>query len=219
MLAECGHDDAWYDDMHVLIRRFDEFWPTAAQTPEERLNALVRLVAYCTLGFLAYKRDLKYVLFGLTAILVVTLVYRHVAEAEVVAEAREPTRRVRRTSRPPAFGGLPPSTRAPLRRRCTPSSPSNPFANMLLSDLAANPARAPACKYDEHKDLIRKNFNEGLVRNEYDVFEKENSQRQFMTMPVTTATADTIAFAQYCYGNAGRATCKEEPSRCTGAFP
>ena len=127
--------------------------------------------------------------------------------------------RASRVSRVPAVGGVPSPTPARLQQTCTKSTPDNPFANVLLSDLADDPARPPACKFDAHSDLIEKNFNMGLVRNEYDVFDKESGMRQFMTMPVTTATADTVAFAHYCYGNAGRPTCKEDPSRCTGAFP
>lgn len=121
---------------------------------------------------------------------------------------------------PHPMAGTPvPSFSRPDHHACTLSTPDNPFANMLVSDLATNPGRPPACKYDVHKHLIRENFNRGLVRNAYDVYEKENSQRQFMTMPVTTSVPDTLAFARFCYGNAGRPTCKEDPSRCTGNFP
>lgn len=122
-------------------------------------------------------------------------------------------------TRPATMGGIKVPHVQPAKAECTKSTPDNPFGNMLLSDLATNPGRAPACKYDDQKDLVRSNFNIGLVRNAYDVYEKENSQRQWMTMPVTTSAPDTIAFAQFCYGNAGRPTCKEDPSRCTGAFP
>jgi hypothetical protein len=59
---------------------------------------------------------------------------------------------------------------------------------------------------------IRKNFNKGLFRNLDDVYEVENSQRQFVTMPVTTSAPDTIAFAEYLFGN--KKTCKEDPSLC-----
>ena len=117
------------------------------------------------------------------------------------------------------MGGVRVKNALKARRACTLSTPDNPFANVLLTDLADRPNRPPACKYDDQKDLIRDNFNRGLVRNVYDVYEKENSQRQWMINPVTTSTPDTVAFAQFCYGNAGRKTCKEDPSKCTGAFP
>ena len=75
--------------------------------------------------------------------------------------------------------------------------------------------RAPACDYDDMRADISKNFNEGLYRNITDVYDRENSQRQFMTNPVTTNIPDTVAFAQFAYGSEARG-CKELPSQCTG---
>lgn len=201
-------DDAWYNDIGVLARRPDEFWPTGEHTAEERLNALVRLVAYTSLGVFLYRTQAKFVAFGLGAVLLLSMVHmRDRRQPRADGGAGKPVWRKAQSG---------PRGKAPA---CTLSTPNNPFANMLVSDLATNPGRPPACKYDDQADLIEKNFNQGLVRNMYDVYDRENSRRQFMTMPVTTASADTIAFAQFCYGNAGRSTCKEDPKRCTGAFP
>lgn len=220
-----GTDRAWYNDVRALVRRPEEFWPSLTHNPDERLNSIVRLLAYVTLGVSLHRRDTKYMPFGVLAIAVVS--FAHLGAFGGAARAAacgrpHPTtgRRGDGQAACPAVGGIRrDSAQKPARLACTLSTPNNPFANMLLSDLASNPGRPPACKYDQHKDLIRHNFNRGLVRNAYDVYEKENSQRQWMTMPVTTSAPDTIAFAQFCYGNAGRPTCKEDPSRCTGAFP
>lgn len=222
-----GADRAWYNDVRALVRRPEEFWPSLTHTPEERLNSIVRLLAYVTLGVSLHRRDTKYVPFGVLAIAVVSFAHLGAfggrpgagwaaGRASCGGQGRKSGGEVVC----PAMGGIRRgSPQKPSQLACTLSTPNNPFANMLLSDLATNPGRPPACKYDQHKDLIRHNFNRGLVRNAYDIYEKENSQRQWMTMPVTTSAPDTIAFAQFCYGNAGRPTCKEDPSRCTGAFP
>lgn len=213
-------DTAWYNDVTVLARRPDEFWPSRRQNDQERLNSLVRLVAYTALAIYLYRHDLKFLSFGLGAVSFLSLVHRFGAPREgCCLPGRPPV-----PSRPPPGGGA--ARRSPAARRdgfsteaCTRSTPDNPFANVLLSDLATNPGRPPACTYDAHKDDIAKNFNKGLVRNVYDVYDRENSQRQFMTMPVTTSTPDTTAFVRFAYGSAGRATCKEDPSRCMGSFP
>lgn len=237
-------DAVWYNDVRALVRRPSEFFPMRDQSPEERVNAIVRLIVYCTAAVVVYRRKWKYVLFGLGAVALVSMAYRGSAVTSrggfkggrtggrpysashrtagysttattggTVVDARLPERR------DASVGGLIPPHSLRMSTKCTLSTPDNPFANMLLSDLADRPGRAPACKYDDQADLIRQNFNRGLVRNAYDVYEKENSQRQWMTMPVTTSTPDTVAFAHFCYGNAGRKTCKEDPSKCTGAFP
>jgi len=207
-------DRVWYKDVRVLTRRPREFFPCRDQSSAERLNSIVRLLLYCTLAVFLYRRQFKYLAFGLASVAAVSVAHRGTGLA-----GRPDERRRGLLTREPSTAGKRVGNVLRARPRCTVSTPENPFANVLLSDLADNPGRPPACKYDEHKELIRTNFNRGLVRNVYDVYEKENSQRQFMTMPVTTTTPDTVAFAQFCYGNAGRKTCKEDPSKCTGAFP
>ena len=225
-------DCVWYKDVRVLTRRPSEFFPRRDQSPEERINSIVRLLAYCTLAVYMYKRRPKYFAFGAASIALVSLAYRGTVRrgrgggggggvggrggggGTGGGGGGEGVER-----RVVATGGIRASHSQRAPQQCTLSTPENPFANMLLSDLADNPGRAPACKYDDHKDLITENFNSGLVRNSYDIYEKENNQRQFITMPVTTSTPDTVAFAQFCYGNSGRKTCKEDPSKCTGAFP
>lgn len=222
-------DRAWFQDARVLFRRPAEFWPARDQGPEERLNALVRLVLYASAATALYSRKPKFMVFGIVAVVVVSLAYggcspgpsARSGTARGVASDVVAHRGASACQRPGAAGrgrsqgttGHQPSAGGPS---CTLSTADNPFANMLLSDLATNPGRAAACKYDDHKDLIEENFNKGLVRDVFDVWDRQNNRRQFMTMPVTTASPDTMAFAQFCYGNAGRLPCKEDASRCTG---
>jgi hypothetical protein len=97
---------------------------------------------------------------------------------------------------------------------CTWSSRTNPFANVLLTDYADDPERPPACDYDAMKHDVRRNFNRGLIRSTLDVYERENSQRQFYTTPVTTTYPDTKSFAEFVYGT--KVGCKENTAKCTG---
>jgi hypothetical protein len=90
---------------------------------------------------------------------------------------------------------------------------------MTVGALITDPGRAPACSYDAPgvADEMRRGFNRGLFKNLEDVYEVENSQRQFYTMPVTTSAPDTIAFAEFLYGSRGK-TCKEAPEKCKPWF-
>ena len=87
-----------------------------------------------------------------------------------------------------------------------------------MGALLGDEGRAPACSYDTPgvAKEMRKNFNKGLFRNLDDVYEVENSQRQFYTMPVTTGAPDTIAFAEFLFGR--KKTCKEDPAMCEPRF-
>lgn len=184
-------DKAWYRDVSVLWRHPTEFFPGPDQSSEERINALVRLLLYVSIAAFAYNRNAKTLVLGGAAIAVVSLAFSGAEpfpHAEVIQTAE---------SRPGA---------------CTAPTKDNPFANMLLSDLAKDPNRSAACPYDSVKDDIRKHFNDGLIRNALDVYENENSQRQWYTMPVTNGIPDTGKFADFCYGN--MKSCKSDQTQC-----
>jgi hypothetical protein len=231
---DVGRDPVWYRDVSVLFRRPLEFFPSRDQTAEERVNSMVRLLTYCGLAVFAYNRRPKYLVFTAFAIALVSLAHRSYRSDTITDFVDKESRSVARLAfRDGGKGKGSPGAKteekfAPVQRRestttprdsqagkaCTWSTAKNPFANVLLTDYVDNPDRPPACKYDVMKKDIRANFNRNLIRDAGDVFEKQNSQRQYYTMPVTTTYADTLAFAEFAYGR-GRG-CKDDTSKCTG---
>ena len=57
------------------------------------------------------------------------------------------------------------------------------------------------------KSLIEKNFDEGLFRDISDIFGKNNSQRQFFSVPGGSIPNDQGSFAKWLYSTPP--TCKE----------
>ena len=195
----------WYHNPRVLVTGWRGFFPSRDMSPTERVNSFVRLFLYVSIALALYSRKPMYLVAGMAASSIVSLAYSSgAAGAQETADyENEPV-------------GRRPSSVAAGPQRCTRPTKENPFANMMLSDLADDPDRSAACAYDDVKYEIRDHFNDGLPRNITDVYEKENSQRQYMTMPVTRAIADTKAFAEFAYGSLGIEGCKEDPARCTG---
>lgn len=187
-------DKIWYDDVQVLWRRWKEFFPSAQHTPAERVNALVRLILYATLAIYVYNRQARTLVVGAGAVAVVSFAF-----GQRISHESYPAK----PSQPLVAGGATGS--------CTPPTKDNPFANVLLTDLK-DAQRPPACPYDAVKQDITKHFNAGLFRNAADVYETENSQRQYYTMPVTTTIPDTGSFANFLYG--GMTNCKEDARFC-----
>lgn len=185
-------DPVWYDDIGILPKKWGEFFPRAAMSTEERTNAFVRLILYVTLALYLYNRDARGVVFGALLTLVVSTLHRRTIE--------------------PFAPAIPAETGARTGTSCKKSTPQNPFANYLLTD---NPDDPAACAYDDHKDLIRENFNRNLFRDPEDLYEKQNSQRQFFSMP-HGKVPDTKAFAEFLSGGMSRRVCKEDPTACTG---
>jgi hypothetical protein len=219
MPAQLRSDPVWYQDVGVLFRRYDEFFPARDQSAAERVNSMVRLLAYCTAAVYLFGGKPRYLAFGVMAIAVVTAAYmrppRRACHAGGAGGPQGPDDDEGHDHSDHETRGDRHQTRHVLRasRRCVQSTPDNPFANFLPSD-ARN--RESSCKYDDHADLVERNFAQGLVKNVYDVYDRENGRRQFYTMPVTASLPDTVAFAEWCYGSRGRPSCKEDGSACTG---
>jgi hypothetical protein len=189
-------DLIWYNDVSVLPRHWTEFFPSRDHTSQERVNALVRLVAYATLAAFAYNRQPRTLVMGAATIAVVSVAFSGSTRTETY---------------PNDSSAVVETAEALSDRACTKPTRDNPFGNVLLTDLC-DASRPPACAYDSVKDDITAKFNDGLFRNSSDVYQKENSQRQFMTMPVTTSIPDTGAFANFLYGN--MKSCKTFSADC-----
>lgn len=204
-MASRDRHDAWYDDVRRLWSRPTTFFPTRWQTDGERLDAVVRLLAYCALAATAVSGNPRYLAVGLLGASAVSLAHRATRRATRDGGGRDVP------GVPEAFEDDAPSKTT----ECTPPTWDNPFMNATVGSLMLDPARPPACPYDSVAPRIWKGFDDGLFKDVGDVYNADNSQRQFYTMPVTTAAPDTIAFANFCYGvGGGRKTCKEDPAAC-----
>lgn len=192
-------DPIWFQNMRILLDHPSEIIPSRDQSDAERVNALVRLVMYCSLSVALIRGNAMYVVLGLAIVVIITLSYALGAK---------------QTNKNEAYSNIRPKTLTREKKACYKSNPLNPFGNATVGALLNDEGKPPTCGYDEPgiATQMRKNFNKGLIRNLDDVYEVENSQRQFYTMPVTTSAPDTIAFGQFLFGN--KKTCKEDPSLC-----
>lgn len=98
---------------------------------------------------------------------------------------------------------------------CRKPTVDNPFANIVFADYLDAGNIPEPCNVD-NKDIQKEmNFlyNSSIYRNIEDVFERENSQRIFYTVPVTTIPNKQTEFANWLYKSGP--TCKENSANCT----
>ena len=91
---------------------------------------------------------------------------------------------------------------------------SNPFTNIVFSDyLDANNLAEP-CNIDDPEipNQMQNLYNSSIYRNLSDVWERENSQRMFYTVPIQTIPNNQTDFANWLY-NTGP-SCKENTENC-----
>jgi hypothetical protein len=91
-------------------------------------------------------------------------------------------------------------------KNCNVPTKENPFMNPLLTDLNTDYYEKEACDSYNNKGIqkeIETKFTHDLIRDVNDIFGKENSQRQYYTIP----KHDQGSFARWLY--ATPPTCKE----------
>jgi len=91
----------------------------------------------------------------------------------------------------------------------------NPFTNIVFSDYLDASNLAPACNIDNDQVLkeMENLYNSTIYRNLSDVWERENSQRIFYTVPIQTIPNDQTEFANWLYKTGP--TCHENTENCT----
>jgi len=100
------------------------------------------------------------------------------------------------------------------KNTCRKSTMDNPMMNPNITEFGNNNDPPAACNADddEIKESIKVNFNHQLFRDVDELWERENSQRQFYTMPNTAIPNNQTEFANWLYG--GATACKSDSTAC-----
>jgi hypothetical protein len=161
---------------------------------EEMLNALLRLALYFALAVCIVRRSL-------TSVLLVPLVVAAAALAihKAVTHQRNTRSKLLESmnANTELLSGAPGVCRRP--------SPNNPFMNVLVSDIAADPGRPKACDLSDPRVRRRADHfhSSGQPRNPDDIYNRTTSRRQFYAMPNTEIPNDQTSFAQWLYACSG----------------
>lgn len=166
-------DPFWGDQPAILLHtaRLIEFFPSADQTLEERMNSITRLVIYVAIFLAVYHAQFAPLQIGG---LILAAIYAMWRNQTVV--------------RTEGFNG----------QLCTPPTLENPMMNFLPGDSPDKPA---ACRGPETQAEAEQLLGYQLFEDVEDLYSRAASQRQFVTNPVTTNVPDTKGFASYLYGD------------------
>ena len=99
---------------------------------------------------------------------------------------------------------------APYTGSATVPTPRNPFMNVLIDEIKYNPNRPAAASVMDPNIQISLDdfFRTEFARDPTDVFGRNQSQRQFITMPSTSIPNDVDSYQKWLYKIPGK-TCKE----------
>ena len=192
----------WYTDISILYEKdsITEIFPSKRFDILRKLNAIVRLSILYTLVMYFLKREQKYLVIPLIVMGITWLIWYRQDDIHVDA--------IMKDSISDKIDDLVKIN--DLNTECRVPTKENPFMNPTLDDYGNNSSPPKSCPSYNNKGVQRRVdelFNEDLYRDVKDVFNKNNSQRQFYTVPGSNVPNDQSSFANWLYGTPP--TCKE----------
>lgn len=193
-------DSFWFNEPTILFKRYDIFFPLEGMTNIEKLNSLMRFSIYISGLLLFTRKTLNVLMIPLFFSLLTIFIYKN---NYVKEDSIELTKIIQQNIE---------------EELCQMPTEENPFMNTLITDLDPSVIKKPACKPTKKvRKKTREMFYKNLYRDVNDIYERNNSERQFFTMPNTSKMGmkhgDTIEFANALF-NTG-VSCKEDTSVCT----
>lgn len=195
----------WGNNFEILFQNKTSFFPSSHLSVAQNYNAIVRLLTYISIILIIFTKDTKYILLPLGAMLVTYILFKtYPNQTELF--------------RPISYTSPLQEAQQPCEKECIKPTVDNPFMN--FNYITDDYHRDPGCKAfleetpetEGLKVEITDNFNTNLYRDVSDLYSKNNSQRQFFTMPWTSWPNDQTTLAKWLY-NTGP-TCKENGTKC-----
>lgn len=206
-------DIYWFQKFEIIFdtNKLNEFYPKSSMTYAEKVNSLVRLSIYVGVAASIIMRNYLYLYIPiLTMVLTYVLFLFRQMDSD---QKKKQTSIVEKLSQN-INGGTDLSAAFDAQNElehftntatdATYPSQSNPFMNPMPFD---DRKRPEAINPGAVSNKIEKYFNRNLFREIGDIFSKENSQREFYTVPTTTYPSHQEDFANWLYKTPP--TCKE----------
>lgn len=201
----------WFNNIKVLFQpeSLIDFIPTNDITNQENLNSILRLSIYVSLILFSTKR--KIIVFMIPIVVGIITIFINnwnnvnvkTEKLSIISDENEINTKL-------------------YPKDCAEPTEEDILMNTKVTDLN-NPDsdKKEACQLTD--DTIKKQdelLTKTIYRDVNDIYGKNNSQRQFFTMPNTSsdygvAAGDTGLFSKWLYGVGP--TCKEDTMRCTNS--
>ena len=193
----------WYKNPNILYEKDSifEFFPSRRFDLIRKLNAVVRLSIFYTVIMILCTKNINYLLIPLITFGITWFIWNRQKDThtdtimdESISNQIDDLVKIN-----------------DLETECRIPTKENPFMNPGINEFSNDEYRKPkSCPSYNNvgvQNRIEELFNEDLYRDVKDIFGKDNSQRQFYTVPGNQVPNDQASFAQWCYGTPP--TCKE----------
>jgi hypothetical protein len=192
--------EIWYKDLtsFFYVNNLLIIFPTGSMTQTEKLNSLFRLSIYIsTILYLLNNNHKSLYIFIVAGCITYIFSLYDDTEEEYVDTMFDETDEFEDKLKKELH-----------KKNYTLPTKDNPFMNVLMHEYTENPKRKKAISHSRVNDEIEAYFNKNLYRSVDDLYNKNASDRQYITMPNTEIPNDQDSFARALYFNPNK-TCKE----------
>lgn len=186
----------WYANLKTLFEKdkLMKFFPSKTMNINEKLNSIVRLTFYISIFMIIYSQDINYIFICILGLIITFLLSKGIDKFNYLDEFKN------------------------FKKKYFFPTSENPFTNILLNNYD-KPSQESIFNdnllNENQKNKINKeiedNFNKNLFRDIDDVFNRNNSQRQFYTTPITSIPNKQGEFGKWLYDTT---SCKENNEEC-----
>ena len=195
----------WLNDLSILFNKnhFLEVIPFSNMRFNNKLNAIFRVSIYYFIIMTLIKKNLNNIVVPIFVGIVTIVLYNNYKRVHKITESNNNNNNSNLNN-----SNISSNNNSGVDG-CRLPSKDNPFMNPTFMDITSGNMEQSCSSYNNSviRDLEKMYYNEGLYEDNFDVFGKEHSARQFYTMPVNSIVNDQGSFANWCYGRPP--TCKE----------
>jgi hypothetical protein len=198
----------WINNPYILLdqKYAYELWPSDSMSSIRKLNAISRLVILLMIiGFVITKGSTRILISGLVTLCIIYILHKNQVN-ETFENPKKQQEEVKKANKL-------------IEQTYYPVKPTNPFGNVLLTEINDTPNRKPAAPsfypmtekeiYNTTKDMVAKNLDpnntdeikEKLFKDLGDNFMFDRFMRNFYSTANTQVPSDQKSFAQFCYGD------------------
>jgi len=197
----------WINDLSIIFNKnhFLEVIPLSNMKFNNKLNAIFRLSIYYFVIITLMKKNMNNIIVPIVVGVVTVLLYNYHKRIHNINESNE---NINNNGNNGNNGNISSNNNSGVEG-CKMPTKDNPFMNPTFQDFGSGNMEHSCSSYNNSviRDLERMNYDNGLYKDQFDIYGKEHSNRQFYTMPVNSIVNDQGSFAEWCYGRPP--TCKE----------
>lgn len=198
-----NNDKVWVNDIGVLLQsdKLMDIWPNDANTLDENYNAMLRFLILYSVVLAMFKQTT--IPFAMLFIFMISFyLYYQLTNLKIHNDQQTPLLSVDNDITYPEMQIVPnPNVHhyeAHDDIHCKTSTQSNPFRNPMIGESTENLYR-PLC--NENNEELNHMLTYNLPRSEWDLYNNQNSQRQFYTVTNHTSYVDQTEYAKWLYSD------------------